>query len=122
MEARKRITMSLRQQAKILGVSHSLLSKCINGKRRWNPELKERYDNLVTSVVTKSGTGDSLAFLSPSVNSADKTGDTVTNSVYNTHSPYRGAVAQLGERFNGIEEVRSSSLLSSTKQNIDCLD
>ena len=44
--------MSLRQQAKILGVSHSLLSKCLNGKRRWNPELKERYDNLVTSVVT----------------------------------------------------------------------
>ena len=44
--------MSLRQQAKILGVSHSLLSKCINGKRRWNPELKERYDNLVTTMVT----------------------------------------------------------------------
>ena len=37
-----------------------------------------------------------------------------TKTVYNTHSPYRGAVAQLGERFNGIEEVRSSSLLSST--------
>ena len=106
--------MSLRQMATILGVSHSLLSKCINGKRKWNPELKERYDRLVTTVVTKSGTGDSLAFLSPSVNSTDKTGDTVTNSVYNTHSPYRGAVAQLGERFNGIEEVRSSSLLSST--------
>ena len=106
--------MSLRQMATILGVSHSLLSRCLNGTRSWNPELKERYDRLVTSVVTKSGTGDSLAFLSPSVNSADKTGDTVTNSVYNTHSPYRGAVAQLGERFNGIEEVRSSSLLSST--------
>ena len=106
--------MSLRQQAKILGVSDSLFSKCINGKRRWNPELKERYDRLVTTVVTKSGTGDSLAFLTPSMNSADKTGYTVTNSVYNTHSPYRGAVAQLGERFNGIEEVRSSSLLSST--------
>ena len=44
--------MSLRQMATILGVSHSLLSKCINGKRRWNPELKERYDCLVTSVVT----------------------------------------------------------------------
>ena len=106
--------MSLRRHAKILGVSHSLLSKCINGKRRWNPELKERYDRLVTSVVTKSGTGDSLAFLSPSVNSADKTGDTVTNSVYNTHSSSCGAVAHLGERFNGIEEVGSSSLPSST--------
>ena len=42
--------MSLRQMATILGVSHSLLSKCINGKRRWNPELKERYDNLVTTL------------------------------------------------------------------------
>ena len=29
---------------------------------------------------------------------------TGTKNLYNTHSPYRGAVAQLGERFNGIEE------------------
>jgi hypothetical protein len=47
--------MSLRQQAKILGVSHSLLSKCIskciNGKRTWNPELKERYDRLVSTLA-----------------------------------------------------------------------
>ena len=42
--------MSLRQMATILGVSHSLLSKCINGKRRWNPELKARYDRLVTTL------------------------------------------------------------------------
>jgi len=27
-----------------------------------------------------------------------------TKTVYNIRSPYRGAVAQLGERFNGIEE------------------
>ena len=39
---------------------------------------------------------------------------TGTKNLYNIHIPYRGAVAQLGERFNGIEEVRSSSLLSST--------
>ena len=44
--------MSLRQQAKLLGVSHSLLSRCLNGTRSWNPELKERYDNLVTTMVT----------------------------------------------------------------------
>ena len=87
--------MSLRQMATILGVSHSLLSKCINGKRRWNPELKERYDRLVTTVVTKSETGDSLAFPTPSMNSADKTGYTGRNSVYNTHSSC-GAVAHLG--------------------------
>ena len=36
------------------------------------------------------------------------------NAVFPIHN---GAVAQLGERFNGIEEVRSSSLLSSTKTN-----
>ena len=30
----------------------------------------------------------------------------------------RGAVAQLGERLNGIQEVRSSILLSSTKKEI----
>jgi hypothetical protein len=42
--------MSLRQQAKILGVFHSLLSKCLNGKRTWNPNLKERYDRLVTTL------------------------------------------------------------------------
>ena len=50
MGARKTIRMSLRQQAKILGVSHSLLSKYINGKRRWNPELMEKYDRLVTTL------------------------------------------------------------------------
>tara|TARA_Y100000996_G_scaffold389288_1_gene349597 strand:- start:263 stop:412 length:150 start_codon:yes stop_codon:yes gene_type:complete len=36
---------------------------------------------------------------------------------YNRYSQYYiqfGAVAQPGERFNGIEEVRSSILLSST--------
>ena len=42
--------MSLRQQAKILGVSHSLLSKCLNGKRTWNPDLKDRFDRLVTTL------------------------------------------------------------------------
>ena len=30
----------------------------------------------------------------------------------------QGAVAQQGERFNGIEEVRSSILLSSTNINL----
>ena len=47
--------MSLRKQAKILGVHHSTLSKCINGQRAWNSELKERYENL---VATTSATTD----------------------------------------------------------------
>ena len=110
--------MSLRQQAKILGVSHPYLSQMINGRRPWNEDIKARYEELsATTFATTSPNRESLAFLTPSVNSADKTGYTVTNSVYNTHAPYRGAVAQLGERFNGIEEVRSSSLLSSTSCN-----
>ena len=48
--------MSLRQIAKILGVHHSTLSKCINGQRGWNPELKARYDQLATSLNKSGGT------------------------------------------------------------------
>jgi len=46
--------MSLRKQAKILGVHHSTLSKCINGQRGWNLELKARYEQLcaTTSATT----------------------------------------------------------------------
>ena len=39
--------MSLRQQAKILGINAGHLSRMINGKRAWNPEIKARYDSLV---------------------------------------------------------------------------
>jgi hypothetical protein len=38
--------MSLRQQAKILGVSHPYLSQMINGRRPWNAEIKARYEEL----------------------------------------------------------------------------
>ena len=40
----------------IFGVAfhHSTLSKCINGQREWNPELKARYEQLATSI-NKSG-------------------------------------------------------------------
>ena len=121
MEERRRTPMSLRQQAKILGVSHSLLSKCLNGKRRWNPELKERYEHLVTTMVTKSGTGDSFAFPIPSTPNTHNTAYTGTKNLYNNRSPSCGAVAHLGERFNGIEEVGSSNLPSSTIIPVLCL-
>lgn len=39
--------MILRQQAEILGVNAGHLSRMINGKRAWNPELKARYQALV---------------------------------------------------------------------------
>ena len=46
--------MSLRQQAKILGIAPSYLSMLVNGKRPWNPGIKQRYDELVNSVVNTS--------------------------------------------------------------------
>ncbi len=42
--------MSLRQQAKILGIAPSYLSMMVNGKRPWKPEIKDRYDQLVNSM------------------------------------------------------------------------
>ena len=46
--------MSLRQQAKILGIAPSYLSMLVNGKRPSNPGIKQRYDELVNSVVNAS--------------------------------------------------------------------
>ena len=43
--------MSLRQIAKILGTSHANLSRMISGKRKWNPQLKARYDMLVGTNI-----------------------------------------------------------------------
>ena len=43
--------MSLRKQAKILGISPSCLSLRINGKRPWRGNLKERYEELVNTFV-----------------------------------------------------------------------
>ena len=42
--------MSLRQTAKILGISPAYLSYMINGKRPWRPDLHERYLQLVNTV------------------------------------------------------------------------
>ena len=39
--------MSLRKQAEILGVNAGHLSRMVNGKRPWKPELKARYKALV---------------------------------------------------------------------------
>jgi hypothetical protein len=57
--------MSLRQQAKILGISPAHLSRMVNGVRPWNSELKERYEQLVGNTsgntqvksVTNEGVG-----------------------------------------------------------------
>ncbi len=63
--------MSLRQQAKILGIAPSYLSMMVNGKRPWKPEIKDRYDQLVNSmpksvhktVHTESGRGGAGTYL-----------------------------------------------------------
>ena len=51
--------MSLRQQAKILGIAPSYLSRMVSGKRPWNPDVRERYNQLVNTVVnTNTRVGD----------------------------------------------------------------
>ena len=52
--------MSLRKQARILGISHTYLSMLVNGKRKWPEELKARYEELVTTFVTTSKANTSL--------------------------------------------------------------
>ena len=47
--------MSLRKQAKILGISPTYLSLLLNGKRPWRGNLKERYEELVNTFVNTNG-------------------------------------------------------------------
>ena len=46
--------MSLRKQAKILGISPPYLSLLLNGKRPWRGNLKERYEELVNTFVNNT--------------------------------------------------------------------
>ena len=51
--------MSLRKQARILGIAPSYLSMLVNGKRKWPDDLRYRYSELVNSVVnTTAGAGE----------------------------------------------------------------
>ena len=107
--------MSLRQQAKILGTSHANLSRMISGKRKWNPQLKARYDVLVgTTLVPVGGNAGTSEHGHHHAPYTQNTPHLATKSMYNMCPSQCGAVAHLGERFNGIEEVESSSLSSST--------
>ena len=54
MKEKKEKEMTLRKQARILGISHTYLSMLVNGKRKWPEELKARYEELVTTFVTTS--------------------------------------------------------------------
>ena len=101
--------MSLRSQAKILGVDAGHLSRMVNGRRPWKPELRARYEALVGNTF---GNTTQLATLSgrAKVSHHDylKGEGVVCKTCYNLLDKPHGAVAHLGERFNGIEEVGGS--------------
>ena len=65
-------------------------------------------------MVADSRNGGSPASHNHHVAETSNTPDLATKSMYNTSPSHCGAVAHLGERFNGIEEVRGSSPRSST--------
>ena len=50
--------MSLRKMAKVLGLSPAYLSRMVNGKRPWNPKIRQRYEELVSATVSKFGNTD----------------------------------------------------------------
>ena len=54
--------MSLRKQARILGIAPSYLSMLVNGKRKWPDELRHRYEELVNSVVNTNDHGNKQNF------------------------------------------------------------
>ncbi len=50
--------MVSRFTVQVRGGSHANLSRMISGKRKWNPQLKARYDALVgTTLVPVGGNG-----------------------------------------------------------------
>ena len=46
--------MTSRAMAKILGISPAYLSLLVNGKRKWQADLRERYDELVNTFVNSA--------------------------------------------------------------------
>ena len=107
--------MSLRKQAKILGVSPAHLSRMVNGIRPWNAEIRTRYEELVGNTFGNTQQfGNTSASNHEHAPCTHNTPDLATKSMYNTSPSHCGAVAHLGERFNGIEEVWGSSPRSST--------
>ena len=63
MKEEREKEMSLRKQARILGISHTYLSMLVNGKRKWPEELKARYEELVTTFVTTNDNGNRQSVL-----------------------------------------------------------
>ena len=63
MKEKREKEMSLRKQARILGISHTYLSMLVNGRRKWPEKLKARYEELVTTFVTTNDNGNRQSVL-----------------------------------------------------------
>ena len=89
--------------------------------RFWIIYNRARYEALsANTFANTSQNRESLTFPIPSAPNSHNTAYTGMKNLYNAHSPSCGAVAHLGERFNGIEEVGSSILPSSTIIPVIC--
>ena len=76
--------MSLRKDAEILGVNAGHLSRMINGKRAWNPEIKARYESLVGNTFgNTSQSGNTPNLDNHSHNTAHNIVNSVPKNVYN---------------------------------------
>ena len=64
--------MSLRNVARILGISPKYLSLLLNGKRPWRGNLKERYKELVNTFVNTPKANTSLTKASEDGNVTEK--------------------------------------------------
>ena len=95
--------MSLRQIAKQLGISHTLLVLWRQGKRNLSPELQAKYHTLVTSGYTESG-----------YNSTDHN--------RSTPSPPPGPVAQLGQSIGLLIRVSRVRIPAGPLLIKSCID
>ena len=59
-ERKEENPMSLRKQAKILGIPPPYLSLLLNGKRPWRGNLEERYLELVSTFVNTLGANTAI--------------------------------------------------------------
>jgi hypothetical protein len=79
--------MSLRKNAKILGISPAYLSLLIGGKRPWRGNLKDRYEELVNTFVN-THKSNKITVGESQDNSCLESG---AQGGSRTHTPLRGA-------------------------------
>ena len=79
--------MSLRKQAKILGISPPYLSLLLNSKRPWRGNLKERYLELVNTFVNTPEANATI----DNVSGGDLYLRSGAEEGTRTHTPFQGA-------------------------------